>query len=206
MSCSPFELKDYFLKELTGPQAAQMEEHIHTCQGCREELDRLRLTEAALFSLRDEEIPQRIAFVSDKIFEPSPVRRWFSAFWGSAGRLGFASAAMLSAAIVFSSVNHKPAPAPEVKDRAAIQPTVAPGPTAEEIQARIDAAVAKAVDEAVARSAETTKLVADLRRENEIAHAQLVRVAGDLEMHQLHEKNQRTNLAVMPTPENGEGR
>jgi len=139
MKCSPFELKDYFLKELSGPQAAQMEEHIHTCQGCREELDRLRLTEAALFSLRDEEIPQRIAFVSDKIFEPSPVRRWFSAFWGFAGRLGFASAAMLSAAIVFSSVN-KPVPAPG-KDRAAIQPIVAPGPSAEEIQARIDAAV-----------------------------------------------------------------
>jgi hypothetical protein len=81
MSCSPFDLKDYFLKELTVPQAAQVEDHIHTCSGCREEFDRLRLTEAALFSLRDEEIPQRIGFVSDKIFEPSPVRRWTYEFW-----------------------------------------------------------------------------------------------------------------------------
>ena len=105
MSCSPFDLKEYFLKELPPPQAAQVEEHIHTCSECREDFDRLRLTEAALFSLRDEEIPQRIAFVSDKIFEPSPVRRWISGFWGSAGRLGFASAAMLSAAIFFYSAS-----------------------------------------------------------------------------------------------------
>jgi anti-sigma factor RsiW len=199
MSCSPFELKDYFLKELTVPQAAQMEEHINSCPGCREELDRLRLTEAALFSLRDEEIPQRIAFVSDKIFEPSPVRRWFSAFWGSAGRLGFASAAMLSAAIVFASVNYKPAPAPD-KDRVAtIQPTVArPGPTDEEIQARIDAAVAKAVDRAVTQSTEMTRLVANLRHENELANAQLVRVASDLDMARRRAQNEKRAVAQVP--------
>ncbi len=183
MSCSPFDLKDYFLKELTTPQAAQVEEHANSCPVCREELEQLQLTGAALFSLRDEEIPQRIGFVSDKIFEPSPFRRWVSGFWGSAGRLGFASAAMLSAAIVFSSVNRTPAPAPG-KDPVAIQPTVATGPSSEEIQKRIDLAVAKAVDEAVSRSAETTKLVADLRRENEMANAQLVRAAGDIEMLQ----------------------
>src|SRR5258708_37318755 len=69
------------------------------------------MTQAALFSLRDEEIPQRIAFVSDKVFEPSPWRRWWSAFWGSTARLSFASAAMLSAAILVSALN-RPAPAP----------------------------------------------------------------------------------------------
>ena len=190
MSCSPFDLKDYFLKELPTPQALQVEEHIKTCAGCREELDRLRLTETALFSLRDEEIPQRIAFVSDKIFEPSPVRRWFSAFWGSAGRLGFASAAMLSAALVFSSVN-KPAPAPGNKDRVVIQPTVATGPTEAEIQGRIDAAVGKAVDRAVTQSAETRKVISDLRRENEQAHVLLVRAAADLDLYQRHAVTRR---------------
>jgi anti-sigma factor RsiW len=189
MKCSPFDLKDYFLKELTVPQAAQMEEHIHTCPGCREDLDRLRLTEAALFSLRDEEIPQRIAFVSDKIFEPSPMRRLWAAFWGSSGRLGFASAAMLSAALVFFSV-HKPAPA-LVPDRAAVQPLQAPGPTAEEIQTRVDKAIAVALDKALTESKQTTQLIADLRRENELAHSQLVRVAGDLEMARRHELNQK---------------
>src|SRR3954451_5174575 len=111
MSCSPFELKDYFLQELPAPQRVQVEAHVKKCDGCREELERLQLTGAALFSLRDEEIPQRIAFVSDKIFEPSPVRRWLDIFWGSTARLGFASAAMLSAAIVFFAAT-RPAPAP----------------------------------------------------------------------------------------------
>ncbi|HTP87898.1 MAG TPA: zf-HC2 domain-containing protein [Candidatus Acidoferrales bacterium] len=204
MSCSPFDLKDYFLKELAPPQSLQVEEHIHSCPACREELDRLRLTEAALFSLRDEEIPQRIAFVSDKIFEPSPVRRWFSAFWGSAGRLGFASAAMLSAAIVFSSVN-KPAPAPQ-KDRVVIQPTVATGPTQEEIQARIDAAVARAVDKAVNQSARAQQLIAGLQRANEEARAQLVRTNNDLELYQKRYRMQRSATAILPELPNGDGR
>src|SRR5205823_3638203 len=113
MSCSPFDLRDYFLKELPEPDRREMEIHVKGCSACREELDRLGITGAALFSLREEEIPQRIAFVSDKIFEPSPVSRWWAAFWGSAPRLGFASAAMLSAAIlVFSIMRTAPAPAP----------------------------------------------------------------------------------------------
>ena len=111
MSCSPFDLKDYFLKELPSPQALEVEAHVKTCQACREELDRLHMTQAALFSLRDEEIPQRIAFVSDKVFEPSPWRRGWNAFWGSTARLGFASAAILSAAIFFFAAT-RPAPAP----------------------------------------------------------------------------------------------
>src|ERR1019366_2955446 len=65
MSCSPFDLKDYFLQELPSTQRVQVEAHVKSCLTCREELERLQLTGAALFSLRDEEIPQRIAFVSD---------------------------------------------------------------------------------------------------------------------------------------------
>ena len=109
MSCSPFDLRDYYLKELADPQQRQVEAHVNVCPACREELERLRLTQAALFSLRDEEIPQRIAFVSDPVFEPSPARRWWSAFWGSGARLGFAGAAMLSAALLFSTVTRTPA-------------------------------------------------------------------------------------------------
>src|SRR5271169_4974635 len=116
MNCSPFELKDYFLKELPAPQQRQVEVHVKGCQVCREELDRLQLTEAALFSLRDEEMPQRIAFVSDKIFEPSPWRRGWAAFWGSGARLGFASAAMLSVALIVSAVM-RTAPVGPVTDR-----------------------------------------------------------------------------------------
>lgn len=96
MSCSQFDLKSYFLGEPDAAGRGAVEEHLKGCLSCREELDRLRLTRAALASVPDEEMPHRIAFVSDKIFEP----RGWARFWGSAPRLGFASAAMLSVAII----------------------------------------------------------------------------------------------------------
>ena len=166
MSCSPFELKDYFLQELSAPQQREVEAHVKACRSCREELDRLQLTGAALFSLRDEEIPQRIAFVSDKVFEPSPWRRWWGTFWGSSARVGFAAAAMLSVALVVSAVMRTAPAGPVVIDR----PT-APVTTVSdtEIQARIDVAVAKAVGE------KTAQMVADLedaRRRLQVAAAE----------------------------------
>jgi anti-sigma factor RsiW len=163
MSCSPFDLKEYFLRELPSPQRFQVEAHVKTCSPCREELERLQLTEAALFSLRDEEIPQRIAFVSDRIFEPSPLRRWFSGFWGSTARLGFASAAMLSASVLYFAAT-RPAPAP---DRTAAPTMAAVSPSPQQIQQQIQQAVSKAVAQLEARQAETTKqLVADFERRN----------------------------------------
>jgi len=163
MSCSPFDLRDYFLKELTVPQQRQMEAHVHDCQACREELDRLRLTEAAMFSMREEEIPQRIAFVSDQVFEPSPWRRWWSVFWSSPARLGFASAAMLSGAVVFSAAT-RPVPVVQSIAGTPAQPVVvAAKPVSEaEIQARVDRAVNLAVDKAVA--ARTSDIVAELQQ------------------------------------------
>jgi anti-sigma factor RsiW len=163
MSCSPFDLRDYFLKELTDPQQRQVEAHIQNCQACREEVERLGLTEAALFSLRDEEIPQRIAFVSDKIFEPSPWRRWWSGFWGSAARLSFASAAMLSAALVVFALT-RPAPAPVVSIAPA-RPTAAVLVGEGDIQQRIQAAVDRAVAQSEARQTQKTKaLVVELEQ------------------------------------------
>jgi hypothetical protein len=166
MSCSPFDLKDYFLRELPDPQQRQVKAHVKLCQPCREELDRLRVTEAALLCLRDEEIPQRIAFVSDKIFEPSPWRRWWAAFWGSAARLGFASAAMLSAAILVYALHpvgqpgmHVQLVAEQPRTPQQIVQTISDA----EIQSRIDAAVTKAVAQVESRQTEKTKqLVADL--------------------------------------------
>ena len=168
MSCSPFELKDYFLKELPNPQQREVEAHVKSCHACREELDRLRLTGAALFSLRDEEIPQRIAFVSDKVFEPSPWRRWWAAFWGSSARLGFASAAMLSAALLVSAVM-RTAPVGRVPDPPKATAVVAGSarvrPVSDaEIQTRIDAAVNKAAAEIESRQTRNTaQLVAGLQ-------------------------------------------
>jgi hypothetical protein len=165
MTCSPFDLRDYFLQELPAPQQRQVEVHVRQCQPCREELDRLRVTEAALLCLRDEELPQRIAFVSDKIFEPSPWRRWWAAFWGSAARLGFASAAMLSAAIMVYALH----PVGQVTAPMAVvahvpgPPQILPTISDADIQSRIDAAVSKAVAQVEGRQTEKTKyLIADL--------------------------------------------
>ncbi len=149
MSCSPFDLKDYFLKELARPQALLVEEHVRGCRSCQEELDRLRLTEAALFALRDEEIPQRIAFVSDPVLEPPAWRRWFAAFWGNSARLVFASGAMLSVAILVSALT-RPASAPSVNGPA---PVVTASVTPEQVQAQIQTAVDTAVSEKTAKLA-----------------------------------------------------
>jgi anti-sigma factor RsiW len=151
MSCSPFDLNDYFLEELPGPKLRQVEAHVKTCQPCAEELDRLRIMGAALRSVPDEEIPQRIAFVSDKIFEPSPWRRWLAAFWNSGARLGFTGAAMLSASLLVFAFRPAPAPVTIVRTvpgpaPASLAETAVKTVSEDEIQRRIQAAVDKAVD------------------------------------------------------------
>ena len=137
MSCSPFDLQDYFLQELTDPERRQVEAHVQGCSACRQELERLRLTQAALFSLRDEEIPQRIAFVSDPVFEPSRWKRGWAALWDSPARLGFAGAAVLAAGLMVS---------------AGLRALPSAGVTSAEVDERIHAAV-------TASEARTTKLV-----------------------------------------------
>ncbi len=193
MSCSPFDLRDYFLKELTDPQQRQVEAHVKTCPPCREELERLQLTEAALYRLRDEEIPQRIAFVSDKIFEPSPLRRWMAAFWASGARLGFASAAMLSAAIMVSALT-RPAPAPVVVAPAPAAVAAATVPDAQ-IDQRVRTAVEQAMAETEARHAQQTKqMVAELDQSRQ----RLLVAAQEFEFYQ-----KRDRVRMMASSEYG---
>jgi len=109
MSCSPFDLRDYFFGELPGEGRRQVDLHTRSCEACREELKQLRSTQTLLLSVPDEEIPQRIGFVSDRVYEPSAALRWWRAFWRSAPRLGFASAALLSSAILVLAF-HRPGP------------------------------------------------------------------------------------------------
>src|SRR5437588_10677847 len=100
MSCSPFDLRDYLFGELAEPARRQVDSHVCGCTGCHDDLERLRITHSTMLALRDEEVPQRIGFVSDKVFEPSLGRRWWLSIWGYSGRLGFASAAVLSVALL----------------------------------------------------------------------------------------------------------
>ena len=180
MSCSPFDLKEYFLRELNQADGSRVEAHLKSCAICREEMERLQLTEAALCSLREEEIPQRIAFVSDQVFEPSPLRRWWAGFWGSSARLGFAAAAMLSGAILISAFT-RPAPVPVVTLRAP-QSTQASAQSfsGAELDRRIRQAAAaeaaKAVDLAEsAHLAETRELREELKK----ARFDLLNVAAE---------------------------
>jgi anti-sigma factor RsiW len=180
MSCSPFDLRDYFLKELPDSERRQVEAHVRNCQPCLEELDRLRLTEAALFALREEEIPRRIGFVSDQVFEPSPWRRWWAGLWGSTARLAFAAAAMLSVAILVSALR----PVEQIAVRPG-PPQIVKAVSETEIQSRVDTAVAQAVAQVDARQTEKTKqLVADL----ESTRQRLLWAASEFDLYQKRAK------------------
>jgi len=151
MNCSSEDLKAYFLGELSSRDKAPVEDHVHACQSCREELDRLKLTQTALLALEEEEVPQRIAFVSDKVFEP----RWYQTIWRSGPAMGFASAVILAAAILVHAFGvqgfARPAGAPPVTatvDTAQIEQRIE-----REVNARLDAVVQKAVSDAQSKQA-----------------------------------------------------
>ena len=205
MSCSPIDLKDYLLSELADSDRSKLEAHVRTCPACREELDRLRLTEAALFSLREEEIPQRIAFVSDPVFEPSRWRRWWAVFWGSPARLGFASAAMLSAAILVSAVTRPGALwGPARFQPAPVSLQAATAISDAEIERRIQAAVDKAVDASQQREmANVRQLAGELAETRQ----QLKLAAAELDMAQRRADYVRylsSNYGPPPRPVPGE--
>ena len=106
----------YALSELTLAERREAEAHLAVCEACRDELATLRLTLDTLSTLREEEVPRRIAFVSDKVFQP----RWWQALWNPA----FAAACVLAMAILVHGFTR---------------------PAATVSQAQIDEAVSKAV-------------------------------------------------------------
>jgi anti-sigma factor RsiW len=155
MSCPSIDLKAYSLAEMDRREMSSVEEHIRACESCREELARLDLTKAALFSLRDEEPPRRIAFVSDAVFEP----RWWQRIWHSGPVMGFASALVLAAAILVHAAT-RPAP------------VLAPAPVN---IASIDRQVQKQVDERVHIA--VVKAVADFEQRQSKLNAKLLEAA-----------------------------
>ena len=143
MNCSSVDLKAYFLGEVARAEKSSVEDHVRGCENCREELDRLKLTDAALRSLPEEEAPQRIAFVSDKVFEP----RWYETIWRSGPVMGFASAMLLAAAILVLGFARAAGPAtPPPVNTAQIEQRIE-----REVNGRLDQAVAKAVSATEAR-------------------------------------------------------
>jgi anti-sigma factor RsiW len=153
MSCSQFDLNAYCFGELTEPDRRLVANHLKACQQCREELERLHVTRAALGTLRDQEPPRRIAFVSDKVFEP----RGWQRLWNSGPRLAFVSAAMLSMAIIVHGLV-RPAPviAPTATDTAALETRLET-----ELARRVQALMEKVTAESELRQArKTAELVA----------------------------------------------
>ncbi len=157
-----FDVKGYLLGELDEADRRAVEEHVAICRECREELDRLRLTEAAMLTVRDVEIPKRIAFVSDKIFEP----KWWQRLWQAGPRLGFASALVLAIAIIAHGfLQPPPVKGPEPLDTTEVARMIE-----KEVSARVAAAVQEAVAETERRQEEkTAKLLsaAELRFEEQ---------------------------------------
>ena len=159
MSCSSIDLKEYFFGEASSEDRRRVEHHLESCNACSEELSRLQLTQATLASLRDEELPHRIAFVSDKVFEP----RWYQRWWNSSARLAFAGAAMLACAILVHAFA-RPAQAPVMAkvDSAQIEARV---------QQEVDARVKDAVNQAV------TKAVADVQQRDDKRYTEFLQAA-----------------------------
>jgi anti-sigma factor RsiW len=122
MTCSnPLQKPDwnaYALGEMNADARRSAEAHGASCDGCREELATLRLTLDAMSTLREEEVPRRIAFVSDKVFEP----RWWQVVFSPT----FAAAALVALAILAHGF-------------------MQPGLTEAQMQARVDKAVSQAM-------------------------------------------------------------
>ena len=140
MNCSSIDLKAYLLNDITPPEKASADVHVRACGNCQQELERLRLTQTALLALAEEEIPQRIAFVSDKVFEP----RWWQTMWRSGPVMGFASAAMLATAILVHAFA-RPVIAPVAPAVAQIDTRAVNERIQQEVSARVTAAVREAV-------------------------------------------------------------
>jgi anti-sigma factor RsiW len=150
MTCSSVDLKAYMLGELPESEKLRVAGHVRECASCGEEMERLSLTHLALVSLRDEEVPRRIAFVSDKVFEP----RWWQRVWHSGPAMAFASAAVLACAILAHGLVAYGFVRPI---QPANQATVDTAAIEQRVEARVNQRLNAAVSEAVTKAVSDTE-------------------------------------------------
>lgn len=194
MSCSPFDLRDYFLREMPRPQALQVEEHVRQCPACRGELDELQRTGTVLMALRDEEIPKRIVLAPDRAPDPPGWRGRLGAFWNSAPRLGFASACVLATAIVVYAMVPR---SPRAPVSAGPAPVVASA-SSTDVQRQIQAAVDRAVNEMKTRQSEEVRtLVAGYLKQQDEDRKRLTLAADELAYVDHHEAATRAKIYRM---------
>ena len=147
--------KAYTLGELDAHARQEAENHAAACSACQDELAGLRMTMDAMATLRDEELPRRIAFVSDKVFEV----RWYQRIAQAFLRPSFAAAGLIAAAILvhaFVRPVSTPTNVTAQIDTRAIESRV----TAE-VTERLQSEMAEAVNTAV------TKAVADTEKRDD---------------------------------------
>ena len=154
--------KAYVLGEMDARAQREAEAHAAVCVACQEEAAGLRITLDAMATLREEEMPRRIAFVSDKVFEP----KWWQAFL----RPSFAAAAVIAAAILVHAFV-RPVAAPQSAPVAQLD--------ASAMEARVSAEVSKRVEDriSVALNTAVTKAVADARQRDQEHTAQMLAAA-----------------------------
>lgn len=178
MSCETIDLKEYFFGEASPGDRRLVESHLEACACCREELSRLQLTQAALGALRDEELPRRIAFVSDKVFEP----RWYQRLWNSGAQLGFIAASLLACAIFVHAFVRPVTPSPQ----STVVATIDQAAIEREVAKRVDEAVIKAVAASeVRQQKKTVELLQAAEKRYEIDRRGIIQqVAGRFEFIQ----------------------
>lgn len=147
--------KSYALGEVDSRTRQEAEQHVAACADCQDELAGLRVTLDAMATLREEELPRRIAFVSDKVFEP----RWYQQLFL---RPSFAAALVIAAAILVHAFVRPvgvPANTTAQVDMRAIEARVTAQVTAHlqsEMAMAVDAAVTKAVADTEKREDQRT--------------------------------------------------
>ena len=154
--------KSYALGELDARARQEAESHVAACSDCQDELAGLRVTLDAMATLRDEELPRRIAFVSDKVFEP----RWYQKMAQAFLRPSFGAAGLIAAAILV---------------HAFVRPVVGPtNATAQvdsrAIESRVTAQVTERFESEMATAVNTavTKAVADTEKRDDARTAVLL--------------------------------
>jgi hypothetical protein len=154
--------KSYALGELDARARQEAENHVAACADCQDELAGLRVTLDAMATLREEELPRRIAFVSDKVFEP----RWYEKLFL---RPSFAAAAVIAAAIlVHAFVRPVSTPANAPQSIAQVDTSAIESRVTAEVTARLQSEMAAAVNTAV------TKAVAETEKRDDQRTAQLL--------------------------------
>lgn len=145
------DIRDYAMGEGSAAERQAFAAELANSAALREELQRYELTLTALQSVPEEEIPRRIAFVSDPVFAP----KWWQKFF-AVPQWGLASAAVLGAAILGHGWMMRPvnpvglvAQAPVVREA---------GVSKEELKAVVAQAVSQAVAEVETRQEEKLRV------------------------------------------------